>query len=60
MENNMSEDTIQVVYNADNTILIVLGDNAVELERPEAEQLFVDIGHALQCLDKYVDQIQPK
>ena len=44
------EENIKVVYN-DNDILITLGDHGVELTRKEAEQLFVDLGHALQDQD---------
>jgi hypothetical protein len=52
----MSEDTIQVVYNSDNTLMVVLGDAGVELSRAEAEQLFLDLGHALQELDRLDNQ----
>ena len=44
------EDTIQVVYK-DDKVMIVLGEAGVELSRKEAEQLFVDLGHALQDMD---------
>ena len=33
------------------SILIVLGDNAVELSRSEAERIFVQLGHVLQDMD---------
>lgn len=33
------------------SILIVLGDNAVELNRSEAEKIFVQLGHVLQDMD---------
>ena len=45
------EDTIQVVYNKDK-VMITLGEAGVELTRAEAEQLFVDLGHSLQDMDK--------
>ena len=44
-------DTIKVVYNSTNEVLIMLGDAGVNLSRAEAEQLFVDLGHALQDMD---------
>ena len=43
-------DNIQVIYKR-NKLLIVLGEQGVELSREEAEQLFVDLGHALQDMD---------
>ena len=45
------EDTIQVIYKNDK-VLIVLGEAGIELTRAEAEQLFVDLGHSLQDMDK--------
>mgnify|MGYP003673061112 FL=1 len=33
------------------SILIVLGDNAIELSRSEAERIFVQLGHVLQDMD---------
>tara|TARA_B110000285_G_scaffold80078_1_gene92439 strand:+ start:929 stop:1111 length:183 start_codon:yes stop_codon:yes gene_type:complete len=33
------------------SILIVLGDNAIELSRSEAEVIFVQLGHVLQDMD---------
>jgi len=47
-----SEETVKVIYNSMGGILIQLGDHAVALDRDEAEQLFVDLGHALQDQDK--------
>ena len=47
----MMDDSIQVIYNSMGGILIKLGDHAVALDREEAEQLFVDLGHALQDQD---------
>lgn len=41
---------VQVIFN-ENKYLIVLGDQGVELSRAEAEQLFVDLGYALQDQD---------
>ena len=49
------EDTIKVVYNH-NFFIITLGDHGVELTRKEAEQLFVDLGHALQDQDKRMQE----
>ena len=43
-------DKIQVIYRKNN-LLIVLGEKGIELTRAEAEQLFVDLGHALQDQD---------
>ncbi len=50
------EDTVNVSISRDElgmitSILIVLGDNAVELERQEAEKIFVQLGHVLQDMD---------
>ena len=42
---------IEVYYDAKGSILIELGGAALELTRPEAEQMFVDIGHVLQDMD---------
>ena len=47
MEENES---IRLVYHKDK-FMIVLGLQGVELSRAEAEQLFVDLGHALQDQD---------
>ena len=44
------EDTIKVVHN-NNMVLVVLGEHAIELERPEAEKLFIDLGHTLKDMD---------
>ena len=40
-----------VYYNAEGKVMIVLDDQGLELSRPEAEQLFVDLGHVLQDMD---------
>lgn len=50
------EDTVNVSVSRDElgmitSILIVLGDHAVELERQEAEKIFVQLGHVLQDMD---------
>lgn len=50
------EDTVNVSVSRDElgmitSILIVLGDNAVELDRQEAEKIFVQLGHVLQDMD---------
>ena len=45
------EENIKVVFDSMGGILITLGDHGVELTRAEAEQLFVDLGHALQDQD---------
>lgn len=42
---------IQVIYNGEGNVLLVLGDNGIALSRSEAEQLFVDLGHTLQDMD---------
>ena len=47
----MMDDNIQVIFNGKGNYLLVLGDRAVEISRQEAEQLFVDLGHALQDHD---------
>ena len=52
----MMDDSIQVIYNSMGGILIKLGDHAVALDREEAEQLFVDLGHALQDQDMKVKE----
>lgn len=46
------EDNIKVIYSSTGDVLIALGDHAIELSREEAEQLFVDLGHALQDADQ--------
>ena len=43
------ENIVEVVYNENGEYLITLGSNAIQLEQIEAEQLFVDLGHALQA-----------
>ena len=43
-------ETIQIIYRKNN-FLLVLGEKGIELTRKEAEQLFVDLGHALQDQD---------
>lgn len=50
------EDTVNVSISRDElgmitSILIVLGDHAVELDRQEAEKIFVQLGHVLQDMD---------
>ena len=50
------EDTVNVSVSRDElgmitSILIVLGDHAVELNRQEAEKIFVQLGHVLQDMD---------
>jgi|13_taG_2_1085334.scaffolds.fasta_scaffold67331_3 hypothetical protein len=50
------EDTVDVSISRDElgiitSILIVLGDHAVELNRKEAERIFVQLGHVLQDMD---------
>lgn len=50
------EDTVNVSVSRDElgmitSILIVLGDHAVELDRQEAETIFVQLGHVLQDMD---------
>jgi hypothetical protein len=47
----MSEENVKVIFNSSGGILIQLGDAAIALDRVEAEQLFVDLGHALQDQD---------
>lgn len=44
------EDTIQVVHN-NKMVLVTLGEHGVELTRPEAEALFVSLGHTLKDMD---------
>ena len=50
------EENIKVVFDAIGGIMITLGDHGVELTRAEAEQLFVDLGHALQDQDMMMFQ----
>lgn len=50
------EDTVNVSVSRDElgmitSILIVLGNHAVELDRQEAERIFVQLGHVLQDMD---------
>jgi len=49
-------DHIQVIYSSTGKVLIALGDHGVELSRAEAEQLFVDLGHALQDPDMMIKE----
>ena len=42
---------IQVIYDATGRILLELDGAALELSRGEAEQLFVNLGYALQDMD---------
>ena len=51
-----SEETVKVIYNSMGGILIQLGDQAVALDRDEAEKLFIDLGHALQDQDKMMKE----
>lgn len=51
-----SEETVKVVFDSIGGIMIMLGDHGVELTRAEAEQLFVDLGHALQDQDMMMMQ----
>ena len=44
-------DNVRVIYDSTGSILLELGDFGLELTRPEAEQLFVDLGHAMQDQD---------
>ena len=50
------EENIKVVFDSIGGIMITLGDHGVELTRAEAEQLFVDLGHALQDQDMMMFQ----
>ena len=50
------EETVKVVFDSIGGIMITLGDHGVELTRAEAEQLFVDLGHALQDQDMMIYQ----
>ena len=54
------EENIKVVFDSIGGIMITLGDHGVELTRAEAEQLFVDLGHALQDQDMmmYQDKVE--
>ena len=54
------EETVKVVFDSIGGIMITLGDHGVELTRAEAEQLFVDLGHALQDQDMimYQDKVE--
>ena len=42
---------MNVYYNSEGFILIEFAGNALELDRKEAEQLFVDLGYTLQDMD---------
>lgn len=42
---------MNVYYNAEGMVLIEFAGAALELERAEAEQLFVDLGFILQDMD---------
>lgn len=45
------EENIQVVWNSEGNIMLVLDGSALVVSRGEAEQLFVDLGHCLQDMD---------
>ena len=47
----MAED-IKVIYNDDNEVMLVLGEQMIIMEREEAEQLFVNLGHLLKAMDR--------
>ena len=53
---------MNVYFNAEGMLLIEFAGSAIELDRAEAEQLFVDIGHALQDHDitKYDENMEEK
>ena len=42
---------MNVYYNSDGFIIIEFEGQGLELNRAEAEQLFVDLGYALQDMD---------
>ena len=44
-------DHIQVYYDARGMVMLELGGHGLELDRGEAEALFVSLGHALQDMD---------
>lgn len=44
-------DSIQVYYNSQGLVLIELNGHALELERHEAEALFLDLGYCLKDMD---------
>lgn len=45
------ENALNVYWNGEGSVLLELEGSALELTRPEAEQLFVDLGHVLQDMD---------
>ena len=50
--NSFDDDNITVFYTED-TIMLQLGEQGLELTRAEAEQLFVDLGNAIKAMDSY-------
>ena len=42
---------IQVYYDSSGKVLVEFAGAALELERSEAEQLFVDLGYCLKHMD---------
>lgn len=42
---------IHVYYVSDNMVVIELDGQMLQMEREEAEKLFVDLGHVLQDMD---------
>ena len=49
---------MNVYYNSDGFIMIEFAGQGLELDRKEAEQLFVDLGYCLQDMDmiKYTNE----
>jgi len=49
---------IQVYYNSQGQVLIELAGSAMELERAEAEALFLDLGYCLKDMDAREGQFE--
>ena len=45
------EAEIKVYWEADGTVFVDLDDQRMAMDRQEAEQLFIDLGHTLQDMD---------
>jgi len=56
-EGNIMSD-IQVYYNSQGQVLIELDGSALELERAEAEALFLDLGYCLKDMDAREGQFE--
>lgn len=45
-------ENIKVIYNDKKEVMLVLGEQMIIMERTEAEDLFVNLGHLLKAMDQ--------